>query len=620
MKRVVWPLWLLGAALLLLAVISLTMPRPAQSSLGLDQFQGALARGEVQSLTIEYEDNTAALEGVLKNGTLFTSRSLSSDPLLNLESLQRRGVNVTIAQPGKFNWITALSTLLTVALIVVLLVTLLRNRGSQSSDPANSFGKSKANVFQEGQVKVNFGDVAGCDEAKQDLSEVVDFLKHPEKYHALGARIPHGILLVGPPGSGKTLLARAVAGEAKVPYFSISGSDFVEMFVGVGAARVRDLFEQARKASPCIVFIDEIDAVGRKRGSGMQGGNDEREQTLNQLLVEMDGFGTQHDVIILAATNRPDVLDAALLRPGRFDRQVVVDAPDVKGRETILRIHARKKPLDPSVDLNAVARRTPGMVGADLENLLNEAALGAAREQRSRITNRDIDEARDRVLMGPERRSMVIGEKDRRVTAYHEVGHALAAQLLPHADRVHKLTVVPRGRALGAALYTPEDRMHHTQASLLDRIAVALAGHAAEDVALGAVTTGAQNDFQQATNIARKMVTEWGMSRIGNIALQQDGGYLGLPGERGPYSEDTAERIDEEIRRIIGEQYSLVHALLSEHVHQMHRLVDALIIHETLNAEQFATVLAGGTLEDPEPGSAAATELPAVGTLKPGGV
>ncbi|MFC4456729.1 ATP-dependent metallopeptidase FtsH/Yme1/Tma family protein, partial [Deinococcus sonorensis] len=291
---------------------------------------------------------------------------------------------------------------------------------------ASQFGRSKATVHAEGQVKVTFAEVAGCDEAKQDLAEVVDFLKHPERYHTLGARIPHGILLVGPPGSGKTLLARAVAGEARVPYFSISGSDFVEMFVGVGAARVRDLFEQAKKQAPCIVFIDEIDAVGRKRGSGINGGNDEREQTLNQLLVEMDGFQSQHDIIILAATNRPDVLDAALLRPGRFDRQVVVDAPDVKGRETILKIHARKKPLDPSVDLAAVARRTPGMVGADLENLLNEAALLAAREGRRRITVRDVDEARDRVLMGPERRSMVISEADRRVTAYHEVGHALA--------------------------------------------------------------------------------------------------------------------------------------------------------------------------------------------------
>ena len=620
MKRVVWPFWLLGAALLLLVVISVTMPRQTQSPLGLDQFQSALARGEVQTLNVRYEDNTAQLTGRLKNGLNFSTRTLPSDPLLDLAALQQRGVDVKIDQVGRLNWITAVSTLLTVTLIVVLAITLLRNRNQQGSDPANQFGKSKANVFQEGQVKVSFADVAGCDEAKADLTEVVDFLKHPEKYHALGARIPHGILLVGPPGSGKTLLARAVAGEAKVPYFSISGSDFVEMFVGVGAARVRDLFEQARKAAPCIVFIDEIDAVGRKRGSGMQGGNDEREQTLNQLLVEMDGFGTAHDIIILAATNRPDVLDAALLRPGRFDRQVVVDAPDVKGRETILKIHARKKPLDLSVDLSSIARQTPGMVGADLENLLNEAALNAAREQRSKITNKDIDEARDRVLMGPERRSMVIGEKDRRVTAYHEVGHALAAQLLPHADRVHKLTVVPRGRALGAAMYTPEDRMHHTEASLLDRLAVALAGHAAEDVALGAVTTGAQSDFQQATNIARKMITEWGMSKLGNIALQQEGGYLGLPGERGPYSEETAERIDEELRRIIGEQYQRVHALLTEHVHQMHRLVDALIVRETLSGEEFIVVLAGGTLEDPEVSGPPAAELPVIGTLKPGGV
>ncbi len=521
-----------------------------------------------------------------------------------LAALRAAKVPTQIVGGGSpFGWVTQLLPLVLIGL--VLLLVWRGARGNQGGG-ASQFGKSKANVFQEGQVKVNFGDVAGCDEAKQDLTEVVDFLKHPEKYHALGARIPHGILLVGPPGSGKTLLARAVAGEAKVPYFSISGSDFVEMFVGVGAARVRDLFEQARKASPCIVFIDEIDAVGRKRGSGMQGGNDEREQTLNQLLVEMDGFGSQHDVIILAATNRPDVLDAALLRPGRFDRQVVVDAPDVKGRETILKIHARKKPLDPNVDLNAVARRTPGMVGADLENLLNEAALGAAREQRSRITNKDIDEARDRVLMGPERRSMVIGEKDRRVTAYHEVGHALAAQLLPHADRVHKLTVVPRGRAAGYMMPLREDRVHYVKAALEDMIAVALAGRAAEQIVFGEITTGAQNDFQQATNIARRMMTEWGMSeKLGKVALSSEASaYLGGGSVSGSYGPRTARLIDEEVSLMIETQYLRVLELMRVHLDRTHNIVTALIEHETLSGDEFATVLAGGTLSSVSLGKA----------------
>jgi cell division protease FtsH len=512
-----------------------------------------------------------------------------------LATLRAASVPVQVVGSGSaFGWLTQL---LPLVLIGLVLLVVWRSARSNQGGSASQFGKSRANVFQEGQVKVNFADVAGCDEAKADLTEVVDFLKHPEKYHALGARIPHGILLVGPPGSGKTLLARAVAGEAKVPYFSISGSDFVEMFVGVGAARVRDLFEQARKAAPCIVFIDEIDAVGRKRGSGMQGGNDEREQTLNQLLVEMDGFGTAHDVIILAATNRPDVLDAALLRPGRFDRQVVVDAPDVKGRETILKIHARKKPLDLSVDLAAVAKQTPGMVGADLENLLNEAALGAAREQRNRITNRDIDEARDRVLMGPERRSMVIGEKDRRITAYHEVGHALAAQLLPHADRVHKLTVVPRGRAAGYMMPLREDRVHYVREALEDMIAVALAGRAAEEIVFGEVTTGAQNDFQQATGIARRMMTEWGMSeKLGKVTLSSEASlYLG-GSVASSYGPRTARLIDEEVSALIEKQYQRVLEMMRTYLDRTHNIVDVLIEHETLSGDEFATVMAGGTL------------------------
>ncbi|MFT2720659.1 ATP-dependent zinc metalloprotease FtsH [Deinococcus sp. A31D244] len=515
-----------------------------------------------------------------------------------LARIRAANVPLQVTQAGSsFAWVGQVLPLILTALI---LVVLWRNmRGNGGAGAAGNFGKSKAAVISEGQIKLNFTDVAGCDEAKQDLQEVVDFLRHPEKYHQLGARIPHGVLLVGPPGSGKTLLAKAVAGEARVPYFSISGSDFVEMFVGVGAARVRDLFEQARKAAPCIVFIDEIDAVGRKRGMNMQGGNDEREQTLNQLLVEMDGFSSGQEVIILAATNRPDVLDAALLRPGRFDRQVVVDAPDVRGREQILRIHARKKPLDASVDLGVVARRTAGMVGADLENLLNEAALQAARSGRTRIVGRDVDEARDRVLMGPERRSLVVREADRKVTAYHEVGHALAAQLLPHANRVAKLTVVPRGRAAGFMMPDADDRLHVTRPALEDMIAVALAGRAAEEVIFGEVTTGAQNDFQQATGIARRMVTEWGMGEtIGKVALaSSEGGFLGGGAQMTPISEATAAQVDAEVRTLMDAAYARAVALVGEHLGRVHEIVTVLMIRETLSGEEFSALLGGQELE-----------------------
>ncbi|GAA0509629.1 ATP-dependent zinc metalloprotease FtsH [Deinococcus depolymerans] len=619
MKRLSWLWGLLISAVLLLIVLGLAMPRAGNSEMNLTDFTAALQRRQVSSVTITYQNGTAQLSGMLQGGRSYRTRTLAADPALNLASLQAAGVTVSYAAPSRLSVLGALSLLLTAALVVGLVILLLRGRQGGGTDAAGTFGKSKAAVISEGQIKLNFTDVAGCDEAKQDLQEVVDFLRHPEKYHQLGARIPHGVLLVGPPGSGKTLLAKAVAGEARVPYFSISGSDFVEMFVGVGAARVRDLFEQARKAAPCIVFIDEIDAVGRKRGVNMQGGNDEREQTLNQLLVEMDGFSSGQEVIILAATNRPDVLDAALLRPGRFDRQVVVDAPDVRGREQILRIHARKKPLDASVDLGVVARRTAGMVGADLENLLNEAALQAARSGRTRIVGRDVDEARDRVLMGPERRSLVVREADRKVTAYHEVGHALAAQLLPHADKAHKLTVVPRGRSLGSALYTPEDRMHHTRAALLDRICVALAGHAAEQVATGQVTTGAASDFQQATGIARRMVTEWGMSEVGQLALEQDSGsYLGYGPRQGAYSDRTAQAIDGEVSRILNGEFQRALALLGEHAHVLHRLTDELVLRESLSGEDVQTVLGGGTLAPLAPDTRTVEPATPTGKLTPG--
>ncbi|GGS29770.1 ATP-dependent zinc metalloprotease FtsH [Deinococcus knuensis] len=618
MKRPAW-LWGLGIAALLLVVVGLSLPREQGDELNLTDFTAALNGGQVSSAVIAYQNGTAQLSGQLQDGRRYRTRTLAADPALNLEALQRSGVTVSYVAPSRLSVLGILSVVLTVALIGGLIVLLMRGRQSGGTDATGNFGKSRAAVISEGQIKLNFTDVAGCDEAKQDLQEVVDFLRHPEKYHQLGARIPHGVLLVGPPGSGKTLLAKAVAGEARVPYFSISGSDFVEMFVGVGAARVRDLFEQARKAAPCIVFIDEIDAVGRKRGMNMQGGNDEREQTLNQLLVEMDGFSSGQEVIILAATNRPDVLDAALLRPGRFDRQVVVDAPDVRGREQILRIHARKKPLDASVDLGVVARRTAGMVGADLENLLNEAALQAARSGRTRIVGRDVDEARDRVLMGPERRSLVVREADRKVTAYHEVGHALAAQLLPGADKAHKLTIVPRGRSLGSALYTPEDRMHHTRAALLDRICVALAGHAAEQIATGQVTTGAANDFQQATGIARRMVTEWGMSSVGQLALEQDSGsYLGYGPQQGAYSDHTAQAIDAEVSRILNGEFQRALDLLGEHAHVLHRLTDELVARESLTGEDVQTVLAGGTLPPLSPDLRPTETAAPTGKLTPG--
>ncbi|MFB9990688.1 ATP-dependent zinc metalloprotease FtsH [Deinococcus oregonensis] len=614
-------MWGLAASVVaLLLLISIVTPRSRGTDLPLTEFTDALKNGTVQTAIVSFQNNTAAIGGVLDGGREYRTRTVAADPAIALTTLQAAGVNVTYAQASRISALTVISALLTLALIGGLVVLLLRGRQGGGTDAASQFGKSKAAVIAEGQIKQTFADVAGCDEAKQDLQEVVEFLRHPERYHQLGARIPHGVLLVGPPGSGKTLLAKAVAGEAKVPYYSISGSDFVEMFVGVGAARVRDLFEQARKSAPCIVFIDEIDAVGRKRGVSLQGGNDEREQTLNQLLVEMDGFGSGQEVIILAATNRPDVLDAALLRPGRFDRQVVVDAPDVRGREMVLRIHARKKPLDASVDLAVVARRTAGMVGADLENLLNEAALLAAREGRTRITARDVDEARDRVLMGPERRSLVVREADRKVTAYHEVGHALAAQLLPHADKAHKLTIIPRGRSLGSALYTPEDRMHHTRAALLDLICVALAGHAAEDVATGQVTTGAANDFQKATSIARRMVTEWGMSGAGQLALAQDSSnYLGFGPQPSNYSDHTAQTIDLETALILNSQYDRAHALLTEHAHVLHRLTDELMIRESLSGDDVRTVLAGGLLPELDAPPVSSGDGPAPsGELTPG--
>jgi cell division protease FtsH len=467
---------------------------------------------------------------------------------------------------------------------------------------AMRFGKSKARVLMESQTRVTFKDVAGCDEAKQELEEVIEFLKEPQKFQKLGGRIPKGALLLGPPGSGKTLLAKAVAGEAGVPFFSMSGSDFVEMFVGVGASRVRDLFEQGKRNAPCILFIDEIDAVGRHRGAGLGGGHDEREQTLNQLLVEMDGFESNEGVIILAATNRPDVLDPALMRPGRFDRQIVVDWPDVRGREGILKVHTRKIPLSDDVDLKAIARTTPGMSGADLANVVNEAALLAARRNQKKVTARDFADARDKVTLGLERRSLVMTDLERKTTAYHEAGHALVAWLIPGSDPVTKITIIPRGRALGVTAYAPaEERHNHSKKQLEDRLCHAMGGRAAELLVFNHLTTGAANDLEQSTNIARSMVTRFGMSdKLGPLTFgkREDMIFLGKEiTSSKDYSEQTALLIDTEVRGIIERAHDLAMRLLRENMDKLHLLANALLDRETIDGDQMNRLLNGEKLE-----------------------
>ncbi len=472
-----------------------------------------------------------------------------------------------------------------------------------SGGKAMTFGKSRARLLNESSKKVTFADVAGVDEAKDDCQEIIEFLKDPKKYQRLGGRIPKGVLLMGAPGTGKTLLAKAIAGEAGVPFFSISGSDFVEMFVGVGASRVRDLFEQGKKHAPCIIFIDEIDAVGRHRGSGLGGGHDEREQTLNQLLVEMDGFESTEGLIIIAATNRPDVLDPAILRPGRFDRRIVVPRPDLKGRLGILMVHTRKTPLAPDVDLEVIARSTPGFSGADLENLVNEAALLAARQDKDSVSMSDFEMARDKVMMGRERRSAAISEEERRMTAWHEAGHALLAKLLPHHDPVHKVTIIPRGPALGLTVALPEeDRHSYSKEWLLDRICMALGGRVAEELAFGSLTTGAADDFRKATDLARSMVTEWGMSeRLGPLAFgeKEESPFLFGGGvRRQEYSEETARQIDEEVRRIVYEQYDRARRTLLEHRDALDRVARALLERETLDQEELEAAFEGRPLPD----------------------
>lgn len=469
-----------------------------------------------------------------------------------------------------------------------------------------SFGKSRARVSSADKVKVNFSDVAGADEAKQELEEVVEFLKQPKKFNDLGARIPKGVLLFGPPGTGKTLLARAVAGEAGVPFFSISGSDFVEMFVGVGASRVRDLFEQAKKSAPCIVFIDEIDAVGRQRGAGVGGGHDEREQTLNQLLVEMDGFAANEGIIIIAATNRPDILDPALLRPGRFDRQIVVDKPDVRGRLAILKVHTKGKPVDKDADLDILARRTPGFTGADLSNLVNEAALLSARQNKKTITMAALEESIERVMAGPERKSRIMSDKEKRLTAYHEGGHTLVGMLLPNADPVHKVTIIPRGRAGGYTLMLPkEDRSYETRSELMDQLKTLLAGRVAEEVVLKEISTGAQSDIQRASRVVRSMITQYGMSEVlGPISFGEGEGHQVFLGrdfnQQRNYSEEVACEIDKEVRKYIEEAYEECRKIITEHIDKLHLIAAALIERETLDASQLEELMTKGVITERE--------------------
>ncbi|WP_066368108.1 ATP-dependent zinc metalloprotease FtsH [Neobacillus fumarioli] len=570
-----------------------------------DKFVSQLENGQIKSFSMQPDRGVYEVRGEMEaNGKKFITYIPDSEKILDRIDQAKSKVDVLPAKETS-GWVTFFTSIIPFVIIFILFFFLL-NQAQGGGSRVMNFGKSKAKLYNDDKKKVRFRDVAGADEEKAELVEVVEFLKDPRKFAELGARIPKGVLLVGPPGTGKTLLARAVAGEAGVPFFSISGSDFVEMFVGVGASRVRDLFENAKKNAPCIIFIDEIDAVGRQRGAGLGGGHDEREQTLNQLLVEMDGFGANEGIIIIAATNRPDILDPALLRPGRFDRQITVDRPDVNGREAVLRVHARNKPLDESVNLKNIAMRTPGFSGADLENLLNEAALVAARQNKKKIDMVDIDEATDRVIAGPAKKSRVISEKERRIVAFHEGGHTVIGLVLDEAEMVHKVTIVPRGQAGGYAVMLPkEDRYFMTKPELLDKIVGLLGGRVAEEIVFGEVSTGAHNDFQRATGIARRMVTEFGMSeKLGPLQFgQAQGGqvFLGrdIHNEQN-YSDAIAYEIDLEIQRIIKECYERCKKILTENRDKLDLIAKTLLEVETLNAEQIRYLVEYGHLpKDP---------------------
>jgi cell division protease FtsH len=572
-------------------------PKPAHEKLDYSDFIEAVETGKIKNVdkkigAVTIQGNE--ILGKFSDGKEFRSYK-PADANLSEKLLEKKIAVSARPEEEKFSWFSIFISWFPIIFLVGVWIFFMRQMQG-GGGKAMQFGKSRAKLLTESQGKITFEDVAGIEEAKEELEEIINFLKEPKKFTKLGGRIPKGVLLMGPPGTGKTLLARAIAGEAGVPFFSISGSDFVEMFVGVGASRVRDLFVQGKKSAPCIIFIDEIDAVGRHRGAGLGGGHDEREQTLNQLLVEMDGFESNEGVILIAATNRPDVLDPALLRPGRFDRQVVVPRPDVKGREAILKVHTKKTPLGANIDLAVIARGTPGFSGADLSNVVNEAALLAARKEKSVVDMQDFDDAKDKVLMGVERRSMVISDEEKKNTAYHEAGHTLVAKLIPGTDPVHKVSIIPRGRALGVTMQLPiEDKHSYSRESLLDRIAVLMGGRAAEEIIFNSMTTGAGNDIERATEIARKMVCEWGMSpKMGPVSFGKKDEQIFLGREMSThknYSEATAVDIDTEIRRIVEENYSRVHKLLSDNIDNLHKLSLELIEKENLSGDEVDRII-----------------------------
>jgi len=594
-KTVIFWLVIVLSAFLLWQVVRTGSNGPKEKPVNFSQFLENVDQGNVKEVTITAQE----VRGKFKDDTGFNTTAPANYPDM-IKNLRDKGVNINIRDVTNGSWpLQLLGTWAPLILLAALWFFMIRQMQT-GGNKALSFGKSRARLLSMQQKKVTFKDVAGVDEAKEELREIIEFLREAQKFQKLGGRIPKGVLLVGPPGTGKTLLARAVAGEANVPFFSISGSDFVEMFVGVGASRVRDLFEQGKKNAPCIIFIDEIDAVGRHRGAGLGGGHDEREQTLNQLLVEMDGFESNEGVILMAATNRPDVLDPALLRPGRFDRRVVVSRPDVRGREEILRVHTRKIPLAEDVDLSVLARGTPGFSGADLANMVNEAALSAARQNRKAVLHYDFELAKDKVLMGVERKSMILSDEEKKVTAYHEAGHALLAVKLPHSDPVHKVTIIPRGMALGVTMQLPiDDKHNYTKEYLETEIAILMGGRLAEELFLNQMSTGAGNDIERATELARKMVCEWGMSALGPLTFgkKEEQIFLGREiAQHRDYSEDTAIKIDLEVRRLVDEGYVKAKALLADHREVLTKIALALLEREVLDANEIKLLVEGKEL------------------------